>query len=155
MPRDGAVQLTLEGKEKLTEELKYLNEVRRPELSNRIQEANAHGDISDNSEYEDLKEELVMADARIHDLEQTLERAEIVEPPKGDFIGLGSTVTIVSDDGEEETWRVVGPEEADSRHGTISTQSPVGSALFGRKLGERTTVDTPVGSISYTVKAVG
>lgn len=154
MVRDHVVRLTSEGRDRLKEELEHLRTVKVPELNARIQDANEHGDISDNSEYEDLKEEVVMTDARVTELEFLLETAEIVEPPAGGAIGLGSTVTIVSDDGEKETWRLVSPEEADTRAGAISTESPVGSALMGRKKGEKTTVETPGGSITYTVAKV-
>jgi transcription elongation factor GreA len=155
MTKDRVVRLTHEGKAKLEEELAHLQAVKKRELAARIQEATEHGDISDNSEYEGLKEDLVLTDARIHDLEQTLERAEIVAPPTDDRIGLGSTVTIRSDDGEEETWRLVGPEEADTREGTISTESPVGSALVGCRKGESATVTTPAGSMVFTIVRVG
>lgn len=154
MVRDHVVRLTPEGKERLQEELEHLRHSKMPELTARIQDANEHGDISDNSEYEDLKEEVVLTDARITELEYLLETAEIVEPPSGGTIGLGSTVTIVSDDGESETWRLVSPEEADTRAGTISTDSPVGAALVGRKKGDTATVETPGGAITYKVKKV-
>lgn len=154
MVRDHVVRLTPEGKARLQEELEHLQHVKLPDLTARIQDANEHGDISDNSEYEDLKEEVVMTDARITELEYLLETAEIVEPPSGGMIGLGSTVTIVSDDGEKETWRLVSPEEADTRAGAISTDSPVGHALVGRKKGDKTTVETPGGAITYTVEKV-
>ena len=154
MVRDHVVRLTPEGKDRLTEELEHLRHTKMPELTTRIQDANEHGDISDNSEYEDLKEEVVLTDARITELEYLLDTAEIVEPPSGGTIGLGSTVTIVSDDGESEIWRLVSPEEADTRAGTISTDSPVGAALVGRKKGDKTTVETPGGAITYTVKKV-
>ena len=155
MVRDHVVRLTPEGKSRLTEELEHLQHTKMPELTTRIQDANEHGDISDNSEYEDLKEEVVLTDARITDLEFLLDTAEIVEPPTGGVIGLGSTVTIVSDDGESDTWRLVSPEEADTRAGAISTDSPVGAALIGRKKGDTTSGETPGGSITYTVKKVG
>ena len=154
MVRDHVVRLTPEGRDRLQEELEYLRHTKVPELAVRIQDANEHGDISDNSEYEDLKEEVVMTDARVTELEFLLETAEIVESPSDGAIGLGSTVTIVSDDGEQETWRLVSPEEADTRAGAISTESPVGNALMGCKKGDKATVETPGGSITYTVKKV-
>jgi transcription elongation factor GreA len=154
MLKDRVVRLTPEGKVKLEDELAHLRSVKGPDLAARIQEATEHGDVSDNSEYEDLKEEFVLTDARIHELEQTLERAEIVAPPTSGVIGLGSVVTIRSDDGEEETWRLVGPEEADSRHGTISTHSPVGRVLMGRRVGDAATVETPAGSLLFTILKV-
>lgn len=154
MVRDHVVRLTPEGRDRLKEELEYLRHTKMPELTARIQDANEHGDISDNSEYEDLKEEVVMTDVRVTELEFLLETAEIVAPPSGGAIGLGSTVTILSDDGERETWRLVSPEEADTRAGAISTDSPVGGALMGRKKGDKTTVETPGGAITYTVEKV-
>jgi transcription elongation factor GreA len=154
MVKDRTVRLTLEGKAKLEEELAHLRTVKKPELATRIQEATEHGDISDNSEYEELKEDFVLTEARIHDLEQMLERAEIVVPPTTGSVGLGSVVTIRGDDGEEETWRLVGPEEADTREGTISTDSPVGSALMGQRVGDAAKVATPAGSLIFTIVRV-
>jgi transcription elongation factor GreA len=154
MVRDRVVQLTPEGRQRLADELNHLRAVKLPELTTRIQDANEHGDISDNSEYEELKEELVLTDARIHELEFLLNKAEDVAPPERGRVGLGSSVTIRSDDGEEETWRLVSPEEADTRIGAISTDSPVGHALMGRKKGDITTVETPAGTITYSVTSV-
>jgi len=151
---DRSVRLTIEGKAKLEEELAQLETVKKPELATRIHDASETGDVSDNSEYEDLKEEFIMTEARISELELMLERAEIVEPPTSGTVGLGSIVTIRSDDGEEETWRLVGPEEADTRDGTISTESPVGSALMDCKVSDSATVETPAGAIVFTIVSV-
>jgi transcription elongation factor GreA len=153
MTWDRPVRLTVEGKAKLEDELAHLQTVKKPELAQRIQDATEHGDVSDNSEYEDLKEEFIMTEARITDLEQTLERAEIVAPPTSGTVGLGSVVTIRTDDGDE-TWRLVGPEEADTREGTISTESPVGSVLMDCREGDTATVKTPSGSMVVTVLSV-
>lgn len=148
------VQLTPAGKAKLEEELRVLVEVKMPELNARIQEA-SDGDVSDNAEYEGLKDELIMIEGRIRELEQTLERATIIEHEAGDgTVRLGSVVTLRSDDGEEETWTIVGPEEANTLDGSISTESPVGRALLGRKVGDSTQVKTPAGTITYTVVRV-
>lgn len=154
MVRDRVVQLTPEGRQRLADELENLRTVKLPELTARIQDANEHGDISDNSEYEELKEELVLTDARVHELEFLLDKAEEIDPPVKGVVGLGSSVTIRADDGEEDTWRLVSPQEADTRVGAISTDSPVGHALIGRKVGDTTTVETPAGVISYTVVKV-
>jgi transcription elongation factor GreA len=152
MVKDRTLRLTPAGKSKLEDELSVLREKKLPELSTRIQESTEHGDVSDNSEYEAVKEEYVLAEARIHELEQILDRAEIVEHAESeDEVGFGSTVTIQGDDGLEETWTLVGPEEADTREGTISTESPVGQALVGRRVGDSTSVKTPGGTIVYTV----
>jgi transcription elongation factor GreA len=149
------IWLTEEGKSRLETELDDLRTRRRPDLRARIQEATESGDISDNSEYEELKDEWAALEARIRDLEQTLENAEVIRRGPGvETIGLGSTVTLRSDDGEEETWVLVSPQEAHTLDGRISTQSPVGQSLIGRKAGESATVRTPGGSMVYTVVSV-
>jgi transcription elongation factor GreA len=147
------VQLTAAGKARLEEELTLLRTQRRPELATRIQEATEHGDVSDNSEYEEMKDEWAMIEGRIRDLEQTLEHAEVIQPAASGVIGLGSRVTLRSDDGEE-SWILVSPEEANTLDGTISTESPVGRALFGRRAGESTQVATPSGEIKFDIVSV-
>src|SRR5688572_3967608 len=149
------VWLTQAGKSRLEEELHDLRTRRRPELHARIQEATESGDISDNSEYEELKDEWASLEARIFELEQTLGHAEVIQREDGaEVVGLGSKVTLRSDDGEEETWILVSPQEANSLDGTISTQSPVGRAVVGCRAGDSATVPTPGGSMVYTVVAV-
>jgi len=152
--RDGAVQLTSAGKERLQEELDHLRDVKRPQLVERVEVENEDGDASDNSEYEELKEELVMADRRIQELEYLMATAETIEPMTDGTVGLGSKVTLVSSDGEEMTWTLVDPAEANSRNGSISTESPVGQVLMGKHKGDSATVETPGGEIVYTVKKV-
>ena len=149
------VWLTEAGKTRLAEELHDLRTRRRPDLHARIQEATESGDISDNSEYEELKDEWASLESRIHELEQTLDNAEIIRrDADSDVVGLGSTVALRSDDGEEETWVLVSPQEANTLDGTISTESPVGRALIGRRPGDSATVRTPSGTIVYTVVSV-
>jgi transcription elongation factor GreA len=149
------VWLTEAGKLRLEDELQDLRTRRRPELHTRIQEATESGDISDNSEYEELKDEWASLEARIFELEQTLDHAAIIQREEGqETIGLGSRVTLRSEDGEEETWVLVSPQEANTLDGTISTQSPVGRALVGRRAGDSTTVRTPSGAMVYTVVSV-
>lgn len=155
MLRDNAVQLTPAGFAKLQEELRTLTEVKRADLAARVIEANDHGDVSDNGEVEGLKEELVMTDARIQELTYLLEHAEPAEPAGDGVVGLGSTVSIKDGDGEEETWKIVSHAEADTRDGTISTESPVGRQLFGKRAGESFSVSTPGGEVTYTVVSVG
>ncbi len=155
MVKDRTVRLTASGKARLEEELHVLETGKRPALAARIQEATEHGDVSDNGEYEELKEEFVMVEARIRDLAQTLERAEVIQrDADDDSVGLGSRVKLRSDDGEEETWVLVSPEEAHALDGTISTESPVGRALMGCRQGDAPTVTTPGGTIVYTVVEV-
>jgi transcription elongation factor GreA len=149
------VWLTESGMARLNDELKDLRTRRRPELHQRIQEATESGDISDNSEYEELKDEWASLEARITELELTLERSAIIQRQDGDeTIGLGSRVTLRSDDGEVETWVLVSPPEANTSDGAISTESPVGRALVGRTIGDEAVVRTPGGEMTYTVVAV-
>ena len=148
------VQLTEAGRLRLEEELAHLRDVKRKELAERIEASNDDGDISDNSEFEELKEELIMADRRISELEFLLSTAEIVDHRSDGVIGLGSVVTMVDSDGEEATWTLVDPAEADTRNGSISTSSPVGAALSGKTRGDSATVETPGGSIVYTITNV-
>ena len=152
--RNGAVQLTAAGRARLEEELAHLRDVKRRELADRIEASNEHGDISDNSEYEELKEELIMADRRIQELEYLLATAEVIEPKTDGTVSLGSVVTLVDSDGEEATWILVDPAEADTRTGSISTESPVGNALMGKAKGDSAAVETPGGEIVYTVTNV-
>jgi transcription elongation factor GreA len=152
--REGAVQLTAAGRARLEDELNYLRDVKRRELAERIEASNDDGDISDNSEYEDLKEELIMNDRRIQELEYLLATAEHIEPSLDGTVSLGSVVTLVDSDGEEATWTLVDPAEADTRTGSISTESPVGNALMGKAKGDSAKVETPGGEIVYTVTNV-
>jgi len=119
-----------------------------------MQESAETGDNDDGSETEPLKDEYVHMEARIRDLELTIEVAEIIPEGSPDgIVGLGSHVTVRSDDGDEE-WVLVGPEEADAPEGRLSSESPVGKALMGRKAGDSTTVTTPGGEFAYAVVAV-
>ncbi len=149
-----SLQLTRAGREKLEEELEHLTSERRGELAMRIQEANENGDVSDNSEFETMKQDLVLIDARIQELQFMLGHSEIIEQPSKDKVGLGSSVTIKSEDGDVETWVIVHPAEADARTGSISTESPVGSALFGKKPGETAEVVSPSGSFRFTIVSI-
>jgi len=152
--RNGVVQLTRSGRGRLEEELAHLRDVKRPEAAGRLSVANEDGDGSDSGENEDLKQELITIDFRIEELEYMLAHAEILEHVVGDSVVLGSVVTIKDDAAEEETWTLVDPAEADTRNGSISTESPVGRVLMGKRIGESATVETPAGSIVYTVTKV-
>ncbi|MEJ7838201.1 MAG: transcription elongation factor GreA [Thermomicrobiales bacterium] len=149
------IQLTADGKARLEAEHRELTDVDLPDLRKRIQDASEEGDIDDNSEYEELKESYMQAEARIRELEQTLDRAEIIDEGSRDgTIGLGSHVTVRADDGFEETWILVAPEEASAIDLRFSTQSPVGRALIGHVANDSVSVEAPAGSITYTVVTV-
>ncbi|MCC6935759.1 MAG: transcription elongation factor GreA [Thermomicrobiales bacterium] len=155
MAIDERVKLTPTGKADLEAEHDLLRDVKRHQLLARIQELSSDGDVSDNSEYEDVKEELVQLESRIREIEQILATAEIVEGGSGTgTIGFGSVVTLVDDENIEETWTIVGPQEANPRIGKISDVSPVGSALLGKRAGDSVTVTAPGGETIYHIKNV-
>ncbi len=145
------VYLTAEGLEKLKAELNELITVERPRVAARIHEAKLDGDLSENAEYEDAKQEQSFLEGRIATLEAQLRNAAVIEKSSnGDKVGIGSKVVIKGSDGEE-TFTIVGSAEAAPREGRISNESPVGAALMGRKKGDVVTVQAPSGPIEYTL----
>ena len=147
------VYLTTEGLAKLKAELQQLITVDRPRIAQRIHDAKLDGDITENAEYEDAKQEQSFLEGRIATLEAQLKNAEVIAQPNGDRIGIGSTVAIKGTDGEDR-FTIVGSAEASPRDGRISNESPVGSALMGRRKGEKITVETPAGAVVYTITSV-
>jgi transcription elongation factor GreA len=147
------VYLTAEGLAKLKAELNELITVDRPRIAARIHEAKLDGDLSENAEYEDAKQEQSFLEGRIATIEAQLKNAEVIEHPNGDKVKIGSTVVIQGPDGKE-TLTIVGSAEAAPREGRISNESPVGSALMGHKKGESVTVQAPAGPMTYTLVTV-
>jgi transcription elongation factor GreA len=155
MATEDPVLLTEQGKDGLERERDTLRNDKLPALRRRIQELSADGDVSDNSEYEDTKEELVQLEARIREIEHVLRHAKVAPPShSSDIVQFGSTVTLVDDEGEVETWKIVSPQEANSLHGTISTKSPVGAALIGKRMGDDVVVSAPGGETRFTIQKV-
>ena len=148
------VYLTAGGLEKLKVELHELITVERPRVAARILEAKLDGDLSENAEYEDAKQEQSFLEGRIATLELQLRNAAVIEKSNGDKVGIGSKVVIKGDDGEE-TLTIVGSAEASPREGRISNESPVGAALMGRKKGEKVVVQAPQGPIEFTLVRIG
>ncbi|MEG0071931.1 MAG: transcription elongation factor GreA [Raoultibacter sp.] len=144
--------LTAEGKVKLEEELHYLETEKRSEIGERIKVAREFGDISENSEYDDAKNEQGMMEARIAEITHILGDATVVTTPKrSNKVNIGSTVT-VDMGGRERTLSIVGGAESDVAAGKISNESPVGAALLGHKKGDVVTTVGPTGrEISMTV----
>ena len=146
--------VTPEGLEKLQEELRYLTEERRREVANRIRQAREFGDISENSEYDDAKNEQGMLERRISDLQRRARNAKVVEPSdaKSDVVDLGTKVTLrVVEGGAERTFQIVGSNESDPGSGKLSHASPVGRAVLRRKVGEKVMVSTPRGAMEYEI----
>lgn len=145
MPKD--VILTPEGLVKLKEELQELSTVRRREVADRIKEAREFGDISENSEYDDAKNEQAMLETRILQVEENLRSALVVTPEDVDTeaVQVGNAVTVKFDDGKPQTFTIVGSAEADPPR-RLSNVSPVGKALMGKKKGDEVTINLPSGS---------
>lgn len=137
--------LTQEGRIKLEEELHYLETVKRAEIGERIKVAREFGDISENSEYDDAKNEQGMMEARIAEISHILSEATVVNAPKrSSKVNIGSTVTVEMN-GRERVFTIVGGAESDVAAGKISNESPVGAALLGRKKGDFIETTGPTG----------
>lgn len=155
MASDSPVILTEQGKVSLERELEQLRTEKHPSIAYRIQELTSDGDVSDNSEYEETKEELVRVEARMREIEHILRRAQVVARGEAtDVVQFGSTVTLSDEFGETDTWTIVSPQEANTLHGTISTESPVGAAVMGRQVGDSVVVTTPAGETTFTIEKV-
>ena len=150
--------ITPEGFEALEAELTHHKSVLRPQIVRDIEEARAHGDISENSEYEDAKERQSLCEGRIAYLENVVAAAEIIDVTKltaSDRVVFGTTVVMEDvETGEERTYRIVGETEADVDNGKISFKSPIGNAMIGREEGEEVKVPTPGGVRTWEIVEV-
>lgn len=151
------VPMTVEGFQKLEAELHRLKAEERPRIIAQIAEARAHGDLSENAEYHAAKEAQGLNEARVADLEDKLNRAEVIDVTKlsGETVKFGATVTLEDDDtGEKVKYKIVGDHEANVKDGKISISSPIARALIGKAKGESCEVTTPRGARSYVVLKV-
>lgn len=144
-----------EGYEKLNEQLKALK-AERPLIVDAIEEARAHGDLSENAEYHAAKERQGQIEASIADIEDKLSRAQIIDPRElsGDRIVFGATVTLLDEDDKSVKYQIVGQAEADAKTGRISYNSPLGRALIGKSVGEEIEVTVPAGDRWYEVNKI-
>jgi transcription elongation factor GreA len=144
-----------EGYEKLTAELKRLK-IERPLIVDAIEEARAHGDLSENAEYHAAKEQQGQNEATIADIEGKLSRAQIIDPRElsGDKVVFGATVTLLDDDDKPIRYQIVSETEANVAQGRISYNSPIGRALIGRKVDEEVEVSVPSGDRYYLVSKI-
>lgn len=148
------ILLTRGGLEKLEKELFFLKSVKRKEIAALIKEAITYGDITDNSEYEDAKNEQAFVEGRIITLEKLLRRARILEKGEGDnsYVAVGSTVRLKDVElNREYTYTIVGTAEADPGDSKISNESPVGKAILGLSIGDEVEVKVPAGSLKYKI----
>jgi transcription elongation factor GreA len=146
--------LTESGLRKLEEELEYLKGAKRKEIAERIKQAKAFGDLFENAEYDDAKNEQAFVEGRILQIEQMLRNARVIDNSAitSDAVTVGSTVRLKDvAAGDELTYTIVGSAEADPLSDRISNESPVGRALLGRKRGDTVTVRVPAGTLKYTI----
>ena len=149
------VPMLAEGYERLTADLKSLR-AERPKIVDAIEEARAHGDLSENAEYHAAKERQGQVEAQIAELEDRVSRAQIIDPTtlSGDKIVFGATVTLLDDDDKPVKYQIVGQTEADANRGRISYNSPLGRALIGKSVGDEIEVTVPSGAKFYLVDKI-
>ena len=150
-------KLSAERLEELKKELTYLKTVREKEVAELIKEARSFGDLSENSEYDEAKNEQGKLYSRIAEVENILANYVVIEENSDDTtkVGMGSKITVKDVvTGEEETYQVVGSQEADPMNGRISEESPFGRALLGKAIGDIAIVEAPAGNIEYEVVAI-
>ena len=152
---DKKVMLTEDGYKKLVDRLDYLKSVRRIEVAERLKAAIALGDLSENSEYDDAKNEQAFLEGEIADLETKIRDSDIIKAGAGDVVQMGSRVLLKDlEYGDEESYMIVGSMEADPDAAKISNESPVGSAVLGQKVGSVVEVHAPVGIIKYKIMEI-
>ena len=153
-----AIPMTLNGAERLREELDFLKSVRRPEIIAAIAEAREHGDLKENAEYHAAREQQGFCEGRISDIEAKLSNAQIIDitkiPNNGRVI-FGATVTVLNlDTDEEQTYRIVGDDEADFKKNLISVNSPIARGLIGKEQDDVVTIRTPGGDVEFEIAKV-
>ncbi len=148
--------LTADGLKKLQEELEFLKGPAREELSRRLRFAIQQGDLSENADYIQAKEEQGFLEGRILELTQILNNYVLIDESGDhrDVVNLGAKVTIQEDGFEPETYQVVGPKEADPKKNRISHESPIGKALIGRSVGDVVIAETPTGKITFKILSI-
>ena len=147
------VYVSKDGLEKLKTELHYLKTVKRREVATRIEKAKDMGDLKENADYHDAKDESGWTESRIMELEDAINRAHVIEAKSSDSVSIGCRVKVESD-GKEKVLTIVGSTEADPLKGLISNESPLGMAFLGKKVGETAEVKVPAGTKTYVVKEI-
>jgi len=145
-------QITIDGKKELETELITLKS-RRGDVAEKIANARDFGDLSENAEYDAAREEQGLLETRIAEIEEIINNADIIKGGRKNIIDLGSKVELTTN-GKTVTYTIVGPVEANPLEGKISNESPIGMALFGRKVGDDATITTPKGSVTYKIAEI-
>ena len=150
------VPMLPEGHRKLSDQVRQLKTIERPEVVQAIEDARAHGDLSENAEYHAAKERQGQIEAMIADIDDQLSRAMVIDPTtlSGDKVVFGATVTLLDEDEKKVRYQLVGQSEADAKDGKISFNSPLGRALIGRQVGEEVEVSTPSGDRYYEIPKI-
>ncbi len=150
MNNNNQIQLTKEGLASLKKELEELVSIKRPKMVKRLASARAEGDLKENSDYQNAKDELGFMDGRIEELGHVVDNAQVVKGDKSGGVSVGTSVK-VKVNGSKHEYHIVGDWEADPMEQKISHTSPLGKALVGKKVGERVEVDAPAGKITYEI----
>ncbi|MBP6859000.1 MAG: transcription elongation factor GreA [Candidatus Magasanikbacteria bacterium] len=152
MPEERIQYLTPQGLEDLKKELENLKNFKIPDIANRIDEAKQHGDLSENAEYHQAKEEMAWAQGRRQEVEYLIDHSEVMVAPtqKQVMVGVGSTI-IVKTNNKTKTYTIVGPQEVDPLQGKISNESPLGMSFIGHKVGDELSINTPAGKQIYEI----
>jgi len=140
--------------EELKQELEKLKGQSRQEIAERLKRAKEFGDLSENSEYSEAREEQSRVESRIYELEDILRNAQIIQKTGGSKAEIGSTVTAKREDGHVFTYQIVGSNEANPQEGKISNESPLGKVFLGREVGEKVAAQTPAGVVAYQITKV-
>lgn len=155
MENENKILMTKKGLKKLKDEYKYLVEVKREEISNKIKVAREQGDISENAEYDAAKEEQEMVEIRIEEIDRILRNATVVEELGGDKVNIGCNVVIYNVENKKElSVTIVGSNEVNSLEGKISNISPLGAALMGLSVGEEVSIKIKNKKIKYKIKSI-
>ena len=155
MATENSQHLTREGIEKFQEELDFLSKVKMEEIKEKLQEARAQGDLSENAEYDAAREEQAQTFERIQELQFILKNAVVIESEGGDVVQIGSTVTFtMTNDDQTRSYKIVGSAEADPFTGKISNESPVALAVLGRRVGDTGHVNLPEGTTEVKILEV-
>ncbi len=150
---DAAHYLTAGSLEELKKELVNLKDYKIPEIAKRIDEAKQQGDLSENAEYHQAREDMSWARGRLQELEQIINNAQIIIKKKSNVVTVGSTIAIEVN-GSERQYTIVGPQEANPAQGFISNESPLGAAFLNHEAGDSVEVSVPAGKVVYKIKAI-
>lgn len=152
------IPMTVEGAQRLRDELSHLKKVERPRIVQAIAEAREHGDLKENAEYHAAREQQSFAEGRIQEIEGKLAQAQIIDVskiPEGDKVIFGATVDIIEvTTGQTKSYQIVGDDEADIKAGKISYQTPIARGLIGKEVGDVVVINTPAGTVEYEIDQV-